>query len=149
MSNNPLDELLQAFVNADYEELVDVAKESIQVVYPYLEKVFKDEDVSEDFSAKVLLHFIYTTFAADGEFTELEYKFYRDLTGTSASYADVKSSMADFEGEDDAALADQLFDEIVDDNDARAALLKLCLAICAVDETISAAEVKFIVRLLK
>ena len=143
--NDVLKDIMQAFVNADYSELVDIAKESLGIAYPYIAKVFAEQGEDEALSGTVLLHFIVT---ADGNYTELEHKFFCEVTGDTDSYEDNKAFIAQFADGKHADMADQLFDYIVNDKDAKMALLKLCLAICAIDETISADEVAFICKLI-
>ena len=146
--NDALKEIMQAFESTEYSELVDVAKEAIAIAYPYITKVFADQEIDENLPVKTILHFIATTIAVDGNYTELEHKFFCDVTGDTDSYEDNKAFIAQFADGKHADVADQLFDYIVNDNDAKAALLQLCLAICAVDKTISPDEVAFICKLI-
>ena len=146
--NNALRELMQAFVNADYADLVDIANEALETAFPALTKIFVESDEDKALPGQALLHFIATTLAVDGNFTELEYKFYRDIVGDTDSYEDVRAFVANYADGKHAELADKLFDFVATDTDLKAALLKLSLAICAVDQTISVDEKNFICRLV-
>ena len=147
--NEKLKELMQAFVNAEYSQLVTIAKGALATAYPYIAKICAESDADdENLASKVFLHFIGTTLAADGYYTELENKFFCDITGDTDSYEANKAYVAQYANSDSQSIADKLFDEVVNDDNARVALLHLCLAICAIDETISVEEVKFIQKLI-
>ena len=142
-----MQELMQKFVDASYEELLDAAKDALNVVYPKIEEVFADnKDVS---TGDILLMFISTTIASDGYFTDLEYRFFCDLTGTDYSYEKVKGFIAQHLGEEFKKSADILFDNIASDNESKNALFILCLAVCSVDKTINTEEIAFIRRLVE
>ena len=96
--------------------------------------------------ASIVLPFICTTLAVDGRFTELEYRFVKDVTGVSQSYDDFKSVVQNFYSDEWVSSIDKVIDACP--SDVKESLLSFCLAFVAVDETITREENAFIAKLL-
>ena len=141
-------DLIQSFIDADYEHLLSVANGALAVVFPKLRQAYPDIDEAAD-PDEIMLMFLATTIASDGYFTEPEYKFFCDLTGVTLSYAEVGKYIAAHLNEESKKAADFLFDNIVTDVEGKKALFLLCLAICAVDKSIPVEEISFIRRMLE
>ena len=115
MAKVTYDQLMQNYVNASYDTLLGVANNNLDDLMPYFSKYSDDGN-----GASLLLPFICTALAVDGKFTQLEYRFVKEVTGIDISYDEIKTS-----------------------------LLSFCLAFLAVDEKISKEENGFISKLLK
>ncbi len=133
-------EIKQKFVNLDYPELLAIAKDNAAKLLPVFKSLADDGN-----GAVFLLLFFGTCFAADGKFTELEYKFMSDLTGIN-DYDALKGIVQSSYDNDSVALADRIFDKCP--AELKAELLSLCLCLVSVDETISGAENAFLQRLI-
>ena len=105
---------MQDYVNAPYDVLLAVANDSLAKVMPVFNEIAEDGN-----GASIVLPFICTALAVDGKFSELEYKFIKDLLEIDQSYDYFKS-----------------------------ALLSFCLAFVSVDEKISKEENAFIAKLM-
>ena len=141
MSNVSYDQLLQNYVNAPYSVLLSVANESLARIMPLFNEVAKDGN-----GASVVLPFICTAIAIDGKFSELEYKFVKDVTGISASYDEFKNIVQEFYCDEWVQATDKLIDSCPDE--IKNSLLSFCLAFVAVDEKISREENSFIAKLI-
>ena len=67
---NTFNDLLQDFVNKSYEELVSIANGALEVIVEGLNKVSGEAN-----AADLILPFIATTLAVDGQYTQLEHNF--------------------------------------------------------------------------
>lgn len=136
-----LDELFQEVVNRSFDQLLNDAREAINKVMPYFNKVADDGD-----GAKFVVPVICTVMAADGKFTELEYKFIKTLIGSNLSYDQFKGIIQQYYSQDWMDTIDNLIDTC--DKEIKAALLSLCLYFAAVDERISKEETAFLKKLI-
>ena len=135
-----LNELLQDYVNKSYDELLTLARNSVEEIVCRLSK-----DGDTEIPAKVCYFLTMACIGADGKLSDLEQRFYRDLLGVNTTYQDLSHNALD--GNDELrALADQMFD--ASSLELKAPILSFCLCFLAVDETISRDEIAFINRLL-
>lgn len=137
------EELFQSFVDASYDELLTKAKDSLDALTGF----FKTLD--EKATAEIMMHIVATTVAADGEFTEAEYKFLCDLLSLQSTYEQVKTYIERYRDEGSRALLDLLYDAYFEHDDIRYHLTVLIVGIMAADETISAKEVALAFRLFR
>ena len=135
-----LNELLQDYVNLDYNSLLSIANNSLSEIMPIFNELADDGN-----GAKFLLPFICTSLAVDGKLSKIEYKFVCDLIG-DMDYDVVLSNVQEHYSDSSVELVDNMCDACPDD--LKTSLLAFCLAFLAVDETISREEVAFIKRLL-
>ena len=133
-------QLLQDYVNKPYEELLELANGSIQVLIP----AFEQRDVGD--WATFIMPFICTSLAIDGKLTELEYRFLNDLLGANFNYQEAKEVVGVHYDANIIQLVDQMIDACGER--VKAALLMFCLCFTAVDETISREEAAFISLLM-
>lgn len=134
-------EILQKYVNLDYEELVTLAKKNLAKVMPYFNSIAKDRK-----GVLICITFISACLAADGELSSLEIRFVNDVTNSQLTREELFNIAQKFINGGAFDLADEVYDACP--AEVRNDLLSFCLCFCAVDETISANEVAFIKRLL-
>ena len=142
MANEKYDKLLQDFVNAPYDVLLAVANDSLEKIMPVFNEIAEDGN-----GAKVVLPFICTALAVDNKFSELEYKFLKDLLGIDKSYDYFKNVVQNYHSAEWIKAVDGLIDSCPDD--LRNSLLSFCLAFVSVDEKISKEENAFIAKLME
>ena len=131
-------ELMQKYVNTDYEVLVDLAKEAVRRLMPYCQKV--DPDHNGNY---MLASLILSAIGADGVLTTLESKMLSDVMGLNAE--EIKKLIAMFDNRM-ADLADHFADNM--NEDTKADTLMLITVLAAVDEKISKEETAFIKKLM-
>ena len=131
--------LLQEFVNKDYNELLDLAKQAVARVLPICKVVDEKNNGIAALSAILL-----SAVAADGKLTRLEAQFLGDITGLDANGVDKLTDM--YTGQM-VELTDLLADKMSKENKADIMVLITCLAAC--DETISREETAFIRKILE
>ena len=136
-----LNEILQKYVDASYEELLALATESFDKLMPVFNEVADDGN-----GAKFIVPVMCASIAADNRFSTLEYKFIKDLLESSLTYDDFMASVRRYSGEEGQELVDKLFDAC--GTDMKTELLSFCLCFMAVDETITKEETAFVKRLL-
>ncbi len=141
MAKVTYEQLMQNYVNAPYSVLLSVAVESLNKVMPVFNEIADDGN-----GASVVLPFICTALAVDGRFSELEYKFVKDVTGLTYSYEDFKNVIQNFYSDEWIAATDKLVDACPDE--IKNSLISFCLAFVAVDETITREENAFVYRLI-
>lgn len=135
-----LSELLQDYVNLDYNSLLAIANNSLSEIMPVFNELADDGN-----GAKFVLPFICTSLAIDGKLSKIEYKFVCDLIG-DMDYDVVLSNVQEHYSDSSVEFVDNVCDACPDA--LKTSLLAFCLAFLAVDETISREEVAFIKRLL-
>lgn len=135
-----LQELLKDYVNKPYEELLDLARNS---VYDISDRLSKDGDT--EIPAQVCFCLTMACIGADGQLSELERRFYKDLLGVNTTYESLSRNALESNAEL-ATLADRMFD--ASGVELKASILSFCLCFLAVDETITRDEIAFINRLL-
>lgn len=141
MANDSYSQLLQNYVNAPYDVLLAVANDSLAKVMPVFNEVAKDGN-----GAGLVLPFICTALAVDGKFSELEYKFVKDLLEIDQSYDYFKEVVQQYYSAEWIEAVDGLIDACP--ADVKNALLCFCLAFVSVDEHISREENAFIAKLM-
>ena len=141
MAIDKYNQLLQQYVNAPYNHLLGIAAGALNRVMPVFNSVAKDGN-----GATFVVPFICTSLAIDGQFTELEYRFIRDLLGIDQSYDYFKTVVQNYYSIEYVNAIDGLIDSCP--QELKGDLLTLCLTFVAVDERISKEENAFIARLL-
>ena len=141
MANDSYSKLLQDYVNAPYDVLLAVANDSLAKIMPVFNELAKDGN-----GAGLVLPFICTALAVDGKFTELEYKFIKDLLEVDQSYDYFKEVVQQYYSAEWINAVDGLLDSCP--AELQNALLSFCLAFVAVDEKISKEENAFIAKLI-
>ena len=131
-------ELMQKYVNTDYEVLVDLAKEAVRRLMPYCQKV--DPDHNGNY---MLASLILSAIGADGVLTTLESRMLSDVMGLNTD--EIKKLIAMFDNRM-ADLADHFADNM--NADTKADTLMLITVLAAVDEKISKEETAFIKKLM-
>lgn len=131
-------ELMQKYVNTDYQVLVDLAKEAVRRLMPYCQKV--DPDHNGNY---MLASLILSAIGADGVLTGLESKMLSDVMGLNTEEIKKLISMFDNRMTD---LADHFADNM--NEDTKADTLMLITVLAAVDEKISKEETAFIKKLM-
>lgn len=132
-------ELMQKYVNEDYETLVSFAKHAMVNLLPACKKVDAEHDGFFMISSLVL-----SAIGADGVLTSLERKFMRDVMGLSDENISKYIKMYDSRMAD---LANHFADNMGTELKADAAML--IVSICACDEKISKEETAFIRKLFE
>ena len=138
---NSYDEILKKYVNAPYSTLLSIANESLSIVMPVFNGVAKDGN-----GAGLVLPFICTAIASDGKFSELEYRFIKDVTGVNKSYNEFKQIIQEYYTDEWIEAVDNLIDKCPDE--MKIHLVSFCLTFVAVDETITREENAYIAKLL-
>jgi len=141
MANDSYSKLLQDYVNAPYDVLLAVANDSLAKIMPVFNELAEDGN-----GAGFVLPFICTALAVDGKFSELEYKFVKDLLGIDQSYDYFKNVVQSYYTGEWLQLVDGLIDSCPEE--LKNALLSFCLAFVAVDEKISREENAYIAKLM-
>lgn len=134
------DELMQQYVDAPYEVLVEKANRDVDLIEADLDGC----GVSVD---DVVIPVVLTCFGTDGEFTDREYNFLHDVIA-DLTYEQAKDCVQAFYNEQEESEND--VDELVDGltDDMKAVFLDLVCCVLAVDGKLSAPEVNFIKKLI-
>ena len=134
------DELMQQYVDAPYEVLVEKANRDVDLIEADLDGC----DVSVD---DVVIPVVLTCFGTDGEFTDRGYNFLHDVIA-DLTYEQAKDCVQAFYNEQEESEND--VDELVDGltDDMKAVFLDLVCCVLAVDGKLSAPEVNFIKKLI-
>lgn len=133
--------LMQEYVDKSYDELFDIANQSLSIAMDVFNKIAKDGN-----GAPYVVLFISTVLAMDGKFTELEYKFLNDLLGGGVDYNSAKANVQSHYNDESFDLANQLIDSCP--TEFKTVLLMLVTCFAAVDKTISVEEARYIAKLL-
>ena len=136
-------ELLQDYVNLDYEQLVAIGKGELSKMARSLRNYFDDTD----YAAKALLMFTGVILGMDGKLSMLECRYLNELLDAEHSYDETCDMVSCFTTQEARDLVDNLIDEM--DTDAKASALSVALCFCAVDETISREEVAYFKKLME
>ena len=126
-------ELMQEFVNEDYDTLVEVASNAVSEILPTCKEVDQEND-----GFLMLTSIVITAIASDGNLTSTERRFLKDVFGFTDDHVDTLVEMYDKEMFN---LVDSFADAFTD---IKATVLVLITAIAACDETISREETAFI-----
>lgn len=131
-------ELMQKYVNSDYETLVLLAQKALVNLLPACKAVDKEND-----GLFMATSIILSAIAADGVLTGLEKKLLKDALGQDDATIQKFISMYDSRM---VELVDTFADNINDD--IKANVVMLVTAVAAVDEKISKEETTLIKKLL-
>lgn len=131
-------ELMQKYVNSDYETLVLLAQKALVNLLPACKAVDKEND-----GLFMATSIILAAIGADGVLTGLEKKLLADALGQD------DATIQKFIGLYDSRMAD-LVDHFADNtnNDIKADVLMLITAVAAVDEKISHQETALIKKIM-
>lgn len=132
-------ELMQKYVNTDYEVLVDLAKEAVLRLMPHCKAV--DPQHNGNY---MLLSLLLTAIGADGKLTPLESKMLGDVMGLERDAIQKMIGMYDSKMPE---LADYFADNMGTDTKADAIMLITVFA--AVDEKICKEETALIRKLFE
>ncbi len=132
-------EILQAYVNMNYEDLVESARYSIANLLP----------VCAEFDKKsggriIIIGIILSAVAADGELSATERKMLREILAIGDD--EVDALIAEYDAET-AAMVDRFADSM--SAEVKANVLGTVMSIAAADECITRAETAFIKRLIE
>lgn len=132
-------ELMQKYVNTDYEVLVSLAKEAVKRVLPACKKVDPEHD-----GCYMLASILLSAIGADGVLTQLEKKMLRDVM-----YLDddgIQKLLAMYDGR-----MQELVDHFADNmgDELKADTIMLITVFASVDEKISREETQFIRKLFE
>lgn len=136
-------EILQDYVNLDYEQLVAIGKGELSKMARSLSNYFDDTD----YAAKALLMFTGVILGMDGKLSMLECRYLNELLDAEHSYDETCDMVSCFTTQEARDLVDNLIDAM--DTDAKASALTVALCFCAVDETISREEVAYFKKLME
>ncbi len=132
------EELLQHYVNLDYEDLLATAKKAIVELLPVCKEVDKDND-----GFMMLTSIMLTAIGADGVLTNLERTFLKDALNVDD---DTVSKFIKLYDSRMVELVDQFADKI--SQEVKVNVLTLVLCIASVDEKISREETAILRKLL-
>lgn len=134
-----INEILQDFVNKDYNELLSIAKRASADILPYCEKWDKTDE-----GAFLLLNILIASVNADGKISDLECKFIAELTGSTQET--VRAVGVEILPE----LAENFVDLFVDSLELKEKSIAFTLiaAILACDKRIIVEENRFIRRIV-
>ena len=141
MANKTFGELLQDFVNKDYDELLSIANGALEVIIEAHSQISPDGQASD-----FILPFIATTLAVDGQYTQLEHNFLNSLLESDIDYEEGKTCMQSYYNTEIFELVDQMIDAC--GNELKNAIIIFCLCFAAVDETITREGGAYIAKLL-
>ena len=133
------EEMLQHYVNLDYEDLVLTAKKASVELLPECAKVDTQNE-----GYVMLMSIILTAIGADGTLTALERKVLRDVMGLDDEGVTKFIKLYDSKM---VELVDSFADKI--STQVKINVMTLCLCVVSVDEKISREETAFIRRLLE
>lgn len=132
------EELLQHYVNLDYEDLLATARKAIVELLPVCKEVDKDND-----GFMMLTSIMLTAIGADGVLTNLERTFLKDALNVDD---DTVSKFIKLYDSRMVELVDQFADKI--SQEVKVNVLTLVLCIASVDEKISREETAILRKLL-
>jgi len=132
-------QLLQRYLEYDYDTLLERAKKDISQLNTYF-----GEEMKRDSFAVILL-FIGTCLAADRSLTDAEIRFAGDLLGLSREHVLLTEKFG--EDEETIDMSDEVFEMFPFEK--RLELLDFCMCILAVDGSIPKDEILFITKLLE
>ena len=133
------EDMMQAYVNADYDELAELAGDAAEELIPLCERI-DDENGGFDLLAMIVLVAVY----ADGAVAPIEKRLMVDGLGMDSDVAEGLLEMYD------PGMGDVVFN-IADcaDEDEFAALLSLITSFAAVDERITKDETALLRALME
>ena len=132
-------ELLQKYVNTDYNTLVAFARDSLNKITPVFEALDKEHNGS-----LLLVAILNAGIGADGQLTVKEKAFLNDAFGLAPATVDNLINL--FTGKE-FDLIDILHDKL--DGDARFHVFNIIAVLAACDETISRDEINFLRKVME
>lgn len=133
-----LTDILQKYVNADYDTLVEIAQKALTELLPACKEVDPDNDGFLMASGIIL-----AALASDGVLTAIEKKFVCDVLGISEG---IFKKFLDLYNDGLSELVDKFADTL--EGDVKANTLTLVAAVAACDEKITLEESAFIRKIL-
>ena len=134
-----LNEILERYLEYDYDELVKRAKRDVDLLLPVFSSLAADKN-----GKPYVMIFMCTALASDGIFSDAEFRFINDLMGFDREYAEVLIDK--HKNRTAVELSDRIFD--LCNESMKAVLVDFCLCFLAVDNEINDRERDFIARLL-
>lgn len=136
---NSFNELMQKFVNTDYNTLVSIAQQAISALMPTCKAVDPDNE-----GCLMLSSIVLAAIGSDGKLSVKEKQFLGDALGLKDELVDQYIGLYD-------AKMEELVDKFTDDISAEvgANTVTLVAAIAACDETITRDESAFILKLIQ
>ena len=135
---NEFGDLLQEIVNMEYDELLVMAKTSLENLMPTFKLLDKENN-----GVFMVVAVVLAAVGSDGKLTPTEKSFVCDLLNLEP---DTVSSMIKMYDGRELEMADTIADSL--NSDLKASMISFVAAIAASDESIKADEVKFLKRLL-
>ena len=135
---NEFGDLLQEIVNMEYDELLVMAKASLENLMPTFKLLDKENN-----GVFMVVAVVLAAVGSDGKLTPKEKSFVCDLLNLEP---DTVSSMIKMYDGRELEMADTIADSL--NSDLKASMISFVAAIAASDESIKADEVKFLKRLL-
>lgn len=134
-----LNEILQQYVNADYETLVAVAQKALVNLMPVCKQIDPDNE-----GVLMASSIILAAIGADGVLTAKERQFITDVIGLGNEAID---NLLKLYNSEVTTLVDKFADTM--SSDIKAETLALVTAFAACDETISREETAFIRKIME
>lgn len=135
---NEFGDLLQEIVNMEYDELLVMAKTSLENLMPTFKLLDKENN-----GVFMVVAVVLAAVGSDGKLTPTEKSFVCDLLNLEP---DTVSNMIKMYDGRELDMADRIADSL--NSDLKASMISFVAAIAASDESIKADEVKFLKRLL-
>lgn len=135
---NEFGDLLQEIVNMEYDELLVMAKTSLENLMPTFKLLDKENN-----GVFIVVAVVLAAVGSDGKLTPTEKSFVCDLLNLEP---DTVSNMIKMYDGRELDMADRIADSL--NSDLKASMISFVAAIAASDESIKADEVKFLKRLL-
>lgn len=135
---NEFGDLLQEIVNMEYDELLVMAKTSLENLMPTFKLLDKENN-----GVFMVVAVVLAAVGSDGKLTPTEKSFVCDLLNLEP---DTVSSMIKMYDGRELEMADTIADSL--NSDLKASMISFVAAIAASDESIKPEEVKFLTKLL-
>lgn len=140
-----LRDILQRYVNFDYNDLLKLAARSLATIHPYLEESARR--VGNGVTASQLgICVLGTCLAVDGSLTDLECRFVSDLFD-GVSRDQVRAIAQNYADDESRQIVDGLYDNCP--REYRNDFMQFCICVLAVDEHITREETAFVRRLFE
>ncbi len=135
-------EIIQKYVDKDYDELYKIAQTTYNDLFDILYHVYYDEDDANS----VLYNILLLCINADGKVDDLEIKFFNQLTDQCLDRAGMEEVLRDVDLAENLEIIDELFDE--SNEKSKAKILLLCVCTCVIDEQFDRQEYHLLDRLM-
>lgn len=138
-----LRDILQKYVNLDYEDLLKLGTHSLAAITPYFESVSRQMG-GEITPTQLGICVLGTCLAVDGKLTDLECRFVSDLFD-GVPREQVRAVAENYADEQSRSIVDGLYDNCP--AEYRNDFMQFCICVLAVDERVSGDETEFVRRL--